>query len=330
MSEQTKKSVKRRIGWVVLVCAMVLIGIVVVLLLSLNGIIRRTVVSQSEQQLDLPAQLADADLSLFGGTLRLSDYRIGSPQGFQAPAMFSVGALDVGVSYNDLRQDPVRIKQIAIQQPTLVIEYGTGKFNYQILVENAARHQEDADESEPVRMIIDQLTIDQAMVVLRLAGLKDQPLAGAIDLSRLDIRDEYRLTLPKLDMRNIGTGDGAENGAAIREVVMQVVTALTAAAAESEDLPKELRMVLSGNLEDIMGAVGEEARRQLNKALEDVGGETGKILQGVIKGIDGEGDPSKAIEEGLQRGIQEGIGGLLDGRKKQESEDRTPAQTPGE
>lgn len=323
---------KKRMWWVLLACGLVLIGVIVVILLSLNGIIRRTIVSQSEQQLGLPAQLADVDFSIFGGELQLREYAIGSPQGYQAPAMFSVGGLDVAVSYNELRQDPVRIREIAIDAPELVIEYGDGRFNYEVLIENASKPgpTEQAPDEEPLRLIIDQLTIDQATVILRLAGIKDAPLAGAIDLSRLDIRDEYRLTLPKLDMRNIGTGEGAENGAALREVVMQVVAALTASAAESEDLPRELRLLLAGNLDDVMQAVGEEARRQLDKALEDVGGEAGQILQDVLKGVDEGGDPAKAIEEGVQRGIQEGIGGLLDGRKKQESEDRTPAEVPGE
>lgn len=322
----------KKIWWVLLAGVLVLIGVIIVIMLGLDGFIRRTIVSESEQQLELSAQLADADFSIFGGRLHLSDYAIGSPQGFQAPAMFSVGGLDVAVSYSELRQDPVRIREIIIDAPELVIEYGGGQFNYQVLIENASRpspQEQDPDE-EPVRMIIDQLTIDRASVVLRLAGIKEQPLLGAIDLSGLEIRDEYRLTLPKLDMRSIGTGEGAENGAAIREVVMQVVAALTAAAAESEDLPKELRMVLAGNLDQVMDAVGAEARRQLDKALEEIDGEAGELLKGVLEGVDAGDDPAKAVEEGVQRGIQEGIGGFLDGRKKQESEDRTPAETPGD
>src|SRR5690606_14163078 len=127
------------------------------------------------------------------------------------------GGLNVAVSYNELRQDPIRIREIAIESPRLVIVYGGGRFNYQVLIENASSPspEEQDPDAEPVRLIIDQLTIDQATVVLRLAGLKDEPLAGAIALSSLQLRDEYSLTLPKLDLRNIGTDDGAENGAAI-------------------------------------------------------------------------------------------------------------------
>lgn len=79
-------------------------------------------------------------------------------------------------------------------------------------------------------------------------------------------------------------------------------------------------MLLAGNLEDVMQAVGEEARRHLTKALEDVDGQAGQILQEVLKSTGQGDDPGKAIEEGLQRGIQEGIGGLLDGRRKQEEQ----------
>lgn len=313
-----KKIVLVLIGLILVVCL-----IITVLILNLDGIVRRTVESQTQKQLELPAQLADAETSIFGGTLKLRGYSIGSPQGYSAPAMFSVDGISVAVAYSQLRQDPVRIQEIKIDAPQLVIEYGEGKFNYQVLIDKASTPgAEEQADSEPLRLIIDHLIIDQATVVLRLAGLKEKPLVGAIDLSGLPIRDEYRLTIPRLDMRSIGAGEGAENGAAVREVVMQIVTALTAKAAESEELPKELRAVLSGNLQDVLRGVGEEARRQLGKALEDVGGEAGQILQGVLEGVGGEGDPRRAVEQGIQQGIERGIGSFLNGRKDEQQKEK--------
>ena len=42
-------------------------------------------------------------------------------------------------------------------------------------------------------------------------------------------------------MKNIGTGEGAENGAAVKDVVMQVITAMAANAANSNQIPDELK-----------------------------------------------------------------------------------------
>lgn len=320
----------KKLLWVLVGCLVVLAVIITVVVLNLDGIIRRTVETQTEKQLDLPAELADAKFSIFGGTLQLSGYSIGSPEGYAAPAMFSVDGIKVGVAYGQLRDDPVRIQQIEINAPQLVIEYAGGKFNYQVLIDKASKPgSQEQTEAEPLRLIIEHLIIDQATVVLRLAGLKQQPLAGAIDLSDLPIEDEYRLTIPRLDMQSIGTGEGAANGAAVREVIMQIVAALTAKAAESDQLPDELQAVLSGNLKDVLRGVGEQARKQLGRALEDVGGEAGQILQGVLEGAGGEGDPRRAVEQGIQQGIERGIGSFLDGRtqeQREETEDRPQDQ----
>ena len=56
---------------------------------------------------------------------------------------------------------------------------------------------------------------------------------------------ELKLTLPDLDMKDIGTADNNNNGAAIKDVVMLVLTEMASKAADSDQLPPELRQLLS-------------------------------------------------------------------------------------
>src|SRR3954471_11011571 len=112
-----KKVVKR--GVIGLVALVVLaIGIV---WLSLNSIVRSTVESQASTQLGVPTTLGGANVSLFGQSLSLNDLKIGSPKGFPAPQLFTLGGTNVSVNVTHLTGTPVRVESIAVNQPTLVI-----------------------------------------------------------------------------------------------------------------------------------------------------------------------------------------------------------------
>src|SRR5690606_10905264 len=58
------RSAMKKLLWVLVGCLVVLAVIITVVVLNLDGIIRRTVETQTEKQLDLPAELADAKFSI--------------------------------------------------------------------------------------------------------------------------------------------------------------------------------------------------------------------------------------------------------------------------
>src|SRR5688500_7526493 len=133
-----KKIILISVGVVLLV---VVVG-VVVLLARIDGIIKSTVEREGTTQLDLATTLQDADLSIFGGSLTLNELAIANPEGYSSPVMFELGQVNVGVSYGDLTDEPVRVKTISINSPRLVIERsGEGlanlaKINLRDLMEN--------------------------------------------------------------------------------------------------------------------------------------------------------------------------------------------------
>ena len=105
------------------VLALVLILVVAVggLYFYRNSLIRSQVEKQATTSLGVPTTLGSANLGLFGGTLSLGDLKISSPKGYQAPQMFTLGELGLGVNYSDLRKDPVRVSKISIDKPKAVL-----------------------------------------------------------------------------------------------------------------------------------------------------------------------------------------------------------------
>jgi hypothetical protein len=89
-------------------------------------------------------------------------------------------------------------------------------------------------------------------------------------------------------MKNIGTGDGAENGAAVKDVVMQVITAMAANAANSGQLPDQLKNLLNVDVKQVVAGLTAEAQKRIAAA---VPGEAGKMLSEIIA------DPNALVKD---------------------------------
>jgi hypothetical protein len=293
----------RIIKWVVLIVIVLVVAAVAIVYFNLNGIVRRTVETQASSSLDLKTTLGSARVNLFGGSLNLGDLSIASPPGYRAPSMLSLNDAGVKVSLGELRGDPVHVRQITLDSPRIVLEANGTKLNVQAITDRQSKTPpsptDSSKPSEPLKLIIDQLTVTNAQVALRPG------------VSIPGVKEEYALTLPPMTLEKIGTGEGNQNGVAIKEVVVTVLTAVVAKAAESDQLPPELKQLLSMNVDQLKARVGAEVQKQLQNVTKDLEkklpGDVGKPVGDVLKDKDG----GKALEKGVQD--------ILGGGKKKDS-----------
>jgi hypothetical protein len=262
---------------------LVIIAAVVIVAWRLDGIVRSTVESQATAQLNVPAKLDDADVGIFAGTVSLDDFKLGSPKGFDAPSMFELDDVSVSVSYRELTKQPIRVHTIKVERPKLVIEQRDLKLNVKALIDGMP--PVDPNE-ETVKLIIDQMNINGASVVIR-PGVPG-------------VAQEIALTLPPLELKNIGNADGAQNGAAIKDVVLAVLMAVAQAASESDQLPPELRQLLKLDVEQLV-----------RQKIKGVQGEVEKAIGEAVK------DPSKLDDVGknLEKGLKDVLGGKKEDKK---------------
>jgi uncharacterized protein involved in outer membrane biogenesis len=293
-----------------LALAVVVLVVVLGVYLSLNGIVRRTVEKQSTASTNLNTTLDAAALSLFGGSVSLHDLSIANPPGYASPQLLSVNGVDVQTSLSQLRSDPIHVATIRINNPKLVVEQKDGKFNVRAAMDQMPKTEPSA---EPMRLIIDDLQISNATVVVR-PGLSSLPIQIP------GVKEEYTLTVPAVKLQGIGTGEGNQNGAAIKEVVMMVVTKLAAEAANSDQLPPELRQLLSGDLSQVTAQLKQQFNAKVEQITQDVSGkvseELNKRLGGLNLPIGGSTTgPTTRPGDVVGKKIEEGIGGLLGGKK---------------
>lgn len=276
------KRMKRIVIGVVLAVVVLLLAGGLIFYLNLNRVVKRTVEQQATASLNLNTQVDSANLALFGGHLNLDDLRIASPSGFSAEPMLVLGGTDVTVTYGQLRGNPIRINKIVLNKPKLLLEHSGGALNIKKMMDQLPASDPNA---KPMKMIIDELAVQDPVVVLRGMPLLDK---------------ELTVPVASFSLKNIGTGEGAQNGVAVKDVVSQLVTALAANASNSDALPPELRNLLKGDVTAIVGMLGGEARKRLTDALP---GPMGQVVSGLL-------DPNMVKDPG------KAFGSLLGGNGK--------------
>lgn len=290
-----KKIIKWTVGGLVLV---IIIG-AGIFWFSLNRIVRSAVESQASSSLAVKTTLGGADVSPLGGKVALDDLKIASPAGFTAENILTLAEAKVGVKYGELRDDPIRIDTISLKQPTVVLEQRDLKTNVQALMDGLPKTDTAPANKEPMKVIIGDLTIENPTVVLR---------PGFPGLSQ-----EIKLTLPTIDMKNIGRGEGNQNGAAIKDVVMLVLTQITSKAADSDQLPAELRGLLNLDVKSLAAKMKDQLNVQVEKISEDltkkIGGDLGSMLNG-------SGNATTQPKEMIQKGLDSLLNGSSSSGKK--------------
>jgi uncharacterized protein involved in outer membrane biogenesis len=265
---------------------------------NLNRIVKREVETQGTASLRLATTLDAARLSLFGGKVGLHALGIGSPSGFSSPHMLELGDLDVAVQYKELREQPIHVASLRLDKAKLVVEQSNGAFNFRKAMELSPQKPPDKN---PMHLVIDEVRVDDAQVILR-AGLPGIPR-------------EIAVPIPALTMKDVGKGKGANNGAAIKEVAMQIISAMAASASQSDKMPAELKALMHLNAAQVAAMLGGEAAKQIAGALPgEIGAQVSKVAA----------DPG-AVAKDPGAAVQQGLGGLMGG-SQQKAQGRAPAK----
>jgi len=265
---------------VVLAIVLLVVVGVFVLYKSLDHILKSAVETQATKSLNLQTTLGSASLSLFGGELKLDDLKIASPPGFAAPEMLTLGGSDLKVTYSQLRSQPIHVANITLDKPLLVIENINGSLNFKKAADAMPKSASASSPSKPegsttsssgssssTKMIIDDLTIKDSTVVVR-PGFPGLP-------------PEITIPIATFTMKNVGTSDDARNGAALQDVVMQIITAMASHAGASDKIPPELRPLLTGNISEVLKGFGAEAQKRVMAAIPP---EISNHLSGLLNG----------------------------------------------
>ena len=108
-----------------------------------------------EEKLGAPVEVGSASVSLFAGSMTLEDIRVGNPEGFEQPTLFSLAksVQDIAILPLITKQE-VRIEEVTIQESNLTVVRNTdGDINIKTLLANLNEgvppEEEPAEEPAP-------------------------------------------------------------------------------------------------------------------------------------------------------------------------------------
>lgn len=262
---------------IVLAFVVLIVVAVVAIYFALNSILRSEVQSQATASLGVPTSLASAQLSLLGGKVRLNDMQVGSPPNFSAPNTFTLDGIAVMVHYGQLTSSPIHIQQITIDDPALIVEQSGASLNLKALMDQMPTTPKTSggQPAQPIKLVIDELDLNNAQVTF-MPGIPG-------------LTNSIQVPINSITLKNIGNADGNQNGAAIKDVVLQAATALAAKAADSAKLPPEVKALLWGDLNDLSHQLGGEFDKQFKNLAGSLGKKVGGNLGNLINSNGGKG-----------------------------------------
>jgi uncharacterized protein involved in outer membrane biogenesis len=288
----------------VLIKLLVVLTLVVVVIFAgaffyVDSIAKKAIEQGGEMALGVPTTLKDIHISLLGGEAEMSGLKIANPSGFSAPVFMELGHGDVSVSLGSLMDDTVKVPQVRLSGIRVNLEQSGKKNNVEPILARtkSLAGQKGSSAAQPAedggkKFIIEYFSLDDVQV--------------NANLELLGQTSKVNLTLPKIELRNLGA---EEQGLPMAELVQKVVQAvLSAVQNSSSQLSPALAKLLAGELADLDGIKTEvigKAKAEVEKKVQEVQQQVQDKIKKVI--------PETPMTEDVNKAVEEKAGSLLKG-----------------
>jgi len=263
----------------------VLVGIVVIAVMSIDSIAKAAIVHGSTYALGVQTTLASADIGIFSGEFGLKGLIVANPEGFESDHFLQLDEGFLAVSLGSLRQDTVEVPTLALTGIDINLEKRGGKANYKIITDNLKRFESDdtADDGAQAgagkpgkKFVVREIIIRDVNVTVDLV-----PVGGALT----------RLELPIEEIRMTDIGSDSMTTAELTNRIIKMI--LAAIVSNGAQLPADLVNDLGGALAEL-GDLGNmtvtETVKTVGKVAERLGEggeEVGKAIGNAVEGLGG-------------------------------------------
>jgi hypothetical protein len=221
-------------------------------ILMIDPIARRAVETGSGHALKVPTKLHGATIR-WSGHATLDKLEVGNPPPFTEPRSVTFERFDVSVRPRELLHQTVRLDEVNVVRPELTLEFTGAKNNLSTLLDSiSAGRPKDQPAPPPEggkKFIVKKLRIQDAVV-----RFKSDMLPGGA----------RSVTLPTMELENVGTGEG---GASIGEILRVVLQTLGTSALKAGEgvIPAEALNSLRGDLEGKIRELPAKAMEEIEK-----------------------------------------------------------------
>jgi hypothetical protein len=268
---QTMKKLKKILLISSGIPVVLVIAAVVVVALSLDKIVKKSIETIAPQITQTPVTLDSVSISVFTGSVGVKGFVIGNPDGYKTPQAISVGKAVVSVVPSSVLAGKIIVHSIEVRSPEITFEGNPlGANNLSKLMDNVnaiaggsqpvTNAPAKSGASKPVKKLqVDDFLITGAKVHVSLTGL---------------VNREMTLPLPEIHLTGLGAGsDGITPAQLTKEVLGQITKETLIVVVEAV---RNLGKGVENLGKDLGKEAGETAGESVNKVTKGLGGLLGK------------------------------------------------------
>lgn len=259
---------KRIIGIVAAVLLVVVVAVGGYVYFAMSSLVKAGIETYAPRITKTAVTVGSVSASPFGGSLAINDLAVANPKGFKSKDALTVQKASVTVDPGSVFSDVVHVKSIEIVTPHVTYEPGEGSNNLSVLQRNitqtgqADTGQGDKTEQSgtPKKLIVDHLVVSRAQATLAVPQA-----AGAAAL--VGQESSAAVTLPDIDMRDLGAKEGGLPPAKIAQEVMA-------------RLEQQAQQAVKANAQKLIDSATKGAGEALKNAPN--AGDVGNQLKGLL------------------------------------------------
>lgn len=251
-----------------------IIILAVIISFSINGLIRSGVETAGSSALGVDVKLGGADLSLLGGRMAMSDFKVANPKGFATDSLIELKHAEVTVRPSDLLGDEITIESIIAESPSVTIEQSLNGTNAKVIMGNiqAGEPKEEKPEKEKPKEDKPEKEKTYRIKLLRITGAK------VTFASFLTAKQPVTVPLPEIRIEDLSNADGT--GLTLAKVFERVLVEIIQTAL------KEGKGIIPASISnDVIGDVSQFVPEFAGDMMDKAKGlmeEAGEKLKGLF------------------------------------------------
>lgn len=239
----------------VAVLIVIVAGISVYVLSSLDGIVKSAIKTYGSEATKTQVSVGNVEIKLSSGSGKISGLTVGNPKGFSDPDIFKLGMISTKIDTGTVTKNPVIIDELIVRSPAVFYEINkSGVSNVDVLKKNlgqagsASGKADKKSTGKQLKMIIRKLVVEGGKARVRIAALGNK-------VQNVDI--------PRIRLTNVGKKSGGATAAEVAQILgkhlVKNVKGSVAKLGVQQYLGKSADMFKKGALDKVGGAVGGAA-----------------------------------------------------------------------
>lgn len=258
---------KKLIIWI----AVILVVLVIVLLVAINPILSwstgKAFNKFAPQITGTTAHVGEVDFSVYQGRVQVGDLVVGNPAGFTAPEAIKMDEMVFAVKPSSLLSNAVRVEEISIDSPVIVLERTDGKINLIELKKQIAENTGKTKDGKPVQ----KDGKDAAAKEKKAKGEGKKLSVGKVQLLNAQVqlivgKNDYKIVVPDIVLEDL-----APEAVSIPELSMLILEGTVAnilTYAQSNITDAAAKQVLS-QAQTQLGELEKQGQAAIKQLQED-------------------------------------------------------------